>query len=63
VQKIKMRVKSANPNPSEILRPPASGRVRKSKTEINAMQKHILARAGTWDGDLSGAELRRRTRP
>ena len=31
--------------------------------KTNALQKHIRARAGTWDGDLSGVELLKRTRP
>lgn len=29
----------------------------------NAMVEHIRTRAGTWDGNLSGVELLRRTRP
>jgi antitoxin (DNA-binding transcriptional repressor) of toxin-antitoxin stability system len=29
----------------------------------NPMQDHILARAGTWDGDISSMELLRRARP
>jgi len=33
------------------------------KGKSNALQKHIRARAGTWDGDLSGVELLKRTRP
>lgn len=31
--------------------------------KTNTLQKHIRARAGTWDGDLSGVELLKRTRP
>jgi bifunctional DNA-binding transcriptional regulator/antitoxin component of YhaV-PrlF toxin-antitoxin module len=30
---------------------------------LNALQKHIQSRAGTWNGKLSGAELLKRTRP
>lgn len=30
---------------------------------LNAAQRHIRARSGTWDGKVSGAELLRRTRP
>jgi len=33
------------------------------KGKSNALQKHSRARAGTWDGDLSGVELLKRTRP
>ncbi len=29
----------------------------------NAMQRHILARAGAWKGKISGVELLKRTRP
>jgi hypothetical protein len=29
---------------------------------LNAVQKHIHARAGTWKGKLSGIELLKRTR-
>jgi bifunctional DNA-binding transcriptional regulator/antitoxin component of YhaV-PrlF toxin-antitoxin module len=31
--------------------------------KANAMQRHIAARAGTWDGYLSGEALLKRTRP
>ena len=33
------------------------------KGKTNTLQKHIRARAGTWDGDLSAVELLKRTRP
>ncbi len=36
---------------------------RPSHQERNAMQAHILARAGKWDGYVSGEELLKRTRP
>jgi len=36
---------------------------RKKENAPNAAQRHIMARAGTWDGDISGVELLRRTRP
>ena len=61
-REFKARAKSANTNPSEILRRAAADYVRQPQAGVNAMQKHILARAGTWDGDISGAELLRRTR-
>ena len=37
--------------------------VRKKPGGLNEAQRHIRARAGQWDGALSGAELLRRTRP
>jgi hypothetical protein len=36
---------------------------RKKSRSLNAVQRHIRAHAGTWDGDISGAELLRKTRP
>ncbi len=36
---------------------------RKKPGALNAMQKHILSRAGTWDGDISGKALLELTRP
>jgi bifunctional DNA-binding transcriptional regulator/antitoxin component of YhaV-PrlF toxin-antitoxin module len=35
----------------------------KQAATLNAAQRHIRARSGTWDGRISGAELLRRTRP
>ena len=37
--------------------------VRKKSTALNKAQHHIRARAGLWDGHISGEELLRRTRP
>lgn len=37
--------------------------VRKKSGALNDAQRHIRARAGSWDGAISGAELLRRTRP
>ena len=36
---------------------------RKRTSALNTMQKHILARAGTWDGAVSSVELLKMTRP
>jgi hypothetical protein len=63
VRELKAKTKASGTNPSAVLRQAASDYVRQSKPGVNPMQQHILARAGTWDGDLSGAELLRRTRP
>ena len=37
--------------------------VRKKAGELDEAQRHVRARAGLWDGRVSGAELLRRTRP
>ncbi len=63
VRELKARTKAANTNPSEVLRQAAADYVRQANPGVSLMQQHILARAGTWDGDISGAELLRRTRP
>ena len=36
--------------------------VRKKSGVLNDAQRHIRARAGMWDGEISGAELLQRTR-
>jgi bifunctional DNA-binding transcriptional regulator/antitoxin component of YhaV-PrlF toxin-antitoxin module len=36
---------------------------RKKNRSPNALQRHIRERAGTWDGDISGVELLKKTRP
>ncbi len=36
---------------------------RKKAGALNALQRHIRDRAGTWDGKLSARELLRKTRP
>jgi hypothetical protein len=45
------------------LREAAANYVRHDPAARNAIVEHIRARAGTWDGDISGEELLRRTRP
>lgn len=37
--------------------------VRKKPGELNEAQRHIRARAGAWEGAVSGVELLKRTRP
>ncbi len=36
---------------------------RKKAGALNAIQRHIRDRAGTWDGELSASELLKKTRP
>jgi bifunctional DNA-binding transcriptional regulator/antitoxin component of YhaV-PrlF toxin-antitoxin module len=36
---------------------------RPKTSSLNAMQRHILARAGAWKEEISGVELLKRTRP
>jgi hypothetical protein len=57
------KTRAAKTNPTEILRQAAADYVRADQPARNAMVDHIRARAGTWNGDISGAELLRRTRP
>jgi len=57
------KTRAAKTNPTAILRRAAADYVRDDQTARNAMVEHIRARAGTWDGDISGEELLRRTRP
>jgi predicted transcriptional regulator len=64
VRDLKAKARSHNTNPSAVLRRAAAEYVRdKNGSRANAMQDHIAARAGTWDGYCSGVELLRRTRP
>jgi predicted transcriptional regulator len=64
-RELKAKAKTAKTSPSAVLRRAAVDYVRKRKsgTTLNALQEHILARAGSWDGYCSGEELLRRTRP
>jgi hypothetical protein len=64
-RKLKAKARAANTTPTEILRDAAERFVAApaKREKLNAMQRHILSRAGTWDGDISGAELLRLTRP
>lgn len=57
------KTRAAKTNPTEVLRKAAADYVHHDTTAHNAVVEHIRARAGTWDGDLSGQELLRRTRP
>jgi len=62
VRELKAKAKLAGTNVSEILRQAAVEHGRRADAGVNVMQQHILARAGTWDGEISGVELLRRTR-
>lgn len=57
------KTRAAKTNPTEVLRQAAANYVRHDTAAHNAVVEHIRARAGTWDGDISGEELLRRTRP
>lgn len=64
-RKLKSKAHASNTTPTEVLREAAEryvARPAKGK-KLNAMQRHILSRAGTWDGDVSGRELLKITRP
>jgi predicted transcriptional regulator len=64
-RELKARAKEARTSPSAVLRRAAATYVRgkKSGAGSNAMQEHIDAYAGAWDGYCSGEELLKRTRP
>lgn len=62
-RELKAKTKAAKTSPSAVLRRAAADYVRKQKPAQNAMQEHIDAHAGRWDGYCSGEELLRRTRP
>lgn len=60
---LKARTRRARTTPTEVLRRAAENYVRSDQTSRNAVVEHIRARAGGWNGDVSGEELLRRTRP
>jgi hypothetical protein len=61
---LKSKTRSHKTNPSAVLRRAAAEYVRdKQGPHANAMQDHIAARAGAWDGYCSGVELLKKTRP
>jgi hypothetical protein len=64
-RELKARTKAAKTSPSAVLRRAAAFYVRQKKpgTGLNAIQEHIDAYAGAWDGYCSGEELLKRTRP
>ncbi|MBU6408860.1 MAG: hypothetical protein KGR98_00605 [Verrucomicrobia bacterium] len=57
------RTRAAKTNPTEVLRHAAADYVRHDAPARNAVLEHLRARAGAWDGDVSGEELLRLTRP
>jgi predicted transcriptional regulator len=64
-RELKARAKAAKTSPSAVLRRAAAKYVRQKSPgrASNAMQEHIDAYAGTWQGLCSGEELLRKTRP
>jgi hypothetical protein len=62
-REFRARTRAAKTNPTEVLREAAVEYVRNNPSARNAVVEHLRARAGSWDGDISGQELLRRTRP
>jgi|GEM_PF-798420 len=65
-REFKARTKAAKTSPTAVLRRAASDYVREKKrsgSKLNAIQEHIDAHAGSWDGYCSGEQLLRKTRP
>lgn len=61
---LRAKASAAKTNPSAVLRRAALDFVKSSPAPSrNAMQEHIRARAGSWDGFVSGASLLKKTRP
>ena len=61
-REFRAKTRAARTNPTEVLREAAAKYVRNDPSARNAIVEHIRARAGTWDSDISGEELLRRTR-
>ncbi|MBL9190481.1 MAG: ribbon-helix-helix protein, CopG family [Opitutaceae bacterium] len=61
-RKFRAKTRAANTNPTAVLRDAAAGYVRDDPVARHAVVEHLRARAGTWDGDISGKELLRKTR-
>jgi len=61
-RKFRAKTRAAKTNPTAVLRDAAAGYVRDDPTARHAVVEHLRARAGTWDGEISGQELLRKTR-
>lgn len=61
-RKFRAKTRAAKTNPTAVLRDAAAVYVRDDPTAHHAVVAHLRARAGTWDGELSGQELLRKTR-
>ena len=61
-RKFRAKTRAAHTNPTAVLRDAAAGYVRDDPTARHAVVEHLRARAGTWDGEVSGRELLRRMR-
>lgn len=61
-RKFRAKTRAAKTNPTEVLRQAAADYVRDDPAARHAVVEHLRSRAGTWDGDISGVELLRRTR-
>jgi hypothetical protein len=63
-RRLKAKARAAKTTPSAVLRDAAEKYVGLSrKSRLKTLQKHIKPHAGSWDGDISGEELLRLTRP
>jgi len=64
-RELKAKTRAARTSPSAVLRQAAASYVRKPQARRSStpLQQHIDARAGSWDGYVSGVELLLKTRP
>jgi hypothetical protein len=61
-REFRAKTRAAKTNPAEVLRQAVVAYVRNAPGAWNAIIEHLRTRADTWDGDVSGEELLRRTR-
>ncbi len=62
-REFRAKTRAARTNPTAVLRQAADRYVRDGPVAHHAVVEHLRSRAGTWDGDLSGVQLLRQTRP
>jgi predicted transcriptional regulator len=64
-RQLKSKARAANTTPTEVLRHAAERFVAAppKQDKLNAVQRHLLSRAGTWDSEISGERLLKLTRP
>lgn len=62
-RELRAKTRAARTNPTAVLRQAALNYVQTDPAARNAVVAHLRARAGTWDGAVTGVELLKKTRP
>lgn len=62
-RELRAKTRAARTNPTAVLRQAALNYVQTDPAARNAVVSHLRARAGTWDGAVTGVELLKKTRP